>query len=89
MSVRVQLPAPMRSIVGGSEPVEIEAATVGEALAVLCNRFEPLRERLLKPNGRPKRTITIFVNNTQPPAKPDTPVHDGDSLTVLQPVGGG
>ncbi len=89
MSVSVLLPAPMRQIVGGSDSVEVQADTVGEALAAVCDRFEPLRERLLKPNGRPKRAITVFVNDAQPPAKPDTPVADGDRLTVLQPVGGG
>lgn len=89
MAVTIQLPASMRRFAEGQGSVEVEAATVGQAVEALCDRHSGLRERLLKPSGKLKRTITIFVNNAQPPAEPDTGLTDGDTLVVLQPVGGG
>ncbi len=89
MSVAIQLPAPMRRFVNGANRVEVEAATVGEAIEAFCTRHEALRDTLLKPNGRFKRGITIFVNNRQPPAEVGTAVAPGDTLVIVQPVGGG
>ncbi len=89
MKVSVQLPAMMRKHADDQECVDLAATTVGEAIDALCDRYEALRRRLLQPNGRLRPSIAIFVNNTQPRAKPDTTLSDGDTLVVLQPVGGG
>lgn len=89
MAVTIQLPASMRRFMGDQERIEVEAGTVGEALEALCGRCEALREKLLKPNGKARPSVTLFVNNRQPAAKPDTDLSDGDTLVVLQPVGGG
>lgn len=89
MNVTIQLPAPMRQYADGQAEVAIEADTVGRAVDALCARHHALRQRLLKPSGKLKSTIAIFVNNAQPAATPDTELNDGDRLVVLQPVGGG
>jgi len=89
MSVTVQLPLPMRQAADGQERIQLEADTVGQAVDALCSRYGQLRNRLYKPTGRLKGSITIFVNNAQPAAKADTKLQDGDTLVILQPVGGG
>jgi len=89
MKVTIQLPAMLRRHVDDQECVDVTATTVGEAIDTLCDRYEALRRRLLQPNRRLRPSIAIFVNNAQPRAKPDTTLSDGDTLVVLQPVGGG
>jgi len=79
----------MRRLVEGQSRVEVDAATVGEAIEALCRRYMPLRDRLLKPNGRLKPSLVIFVNDAQPAAKPETVLKEGDTLVLIQPVGGG
>ncbi len=79
----------MRQLADGQEQVELQAATVGEAVEALCQRYDRLRDRLCKPSGKLRGSITIFVNNAQPAATQDTALNDGDTVAVLVPVGGG
>ena len=50
MAVKVIIPTPLRAYAGKQESVEVQAATVGEALAALTNRYcgaeeAPVRRR--------------------------------------------
>ena len=89
MDVTVQLPLPMRQAADGQERIQLQADTVGQAVEALCGRYDQLRNWLCKPTGKLKGSIAIFVNNAQPAAKADTKLQDGDTLVILQPVGGG
>ncbi|MBN1342441.1 MAG: MoaD/ThiS family protein [Phycisphaerae bacterium] len=89
MNVTIRLPAPLRRLVEGRDAVPAEGQTVADAIESLCQHHDGLRGRLLRPNGKLKPSISVFINNAQPAARPDTPLKDGDTLVVLQPVGGG
>jgi molybdopterin converting factor small subunit len=89
MKVTIRLPAALRRLAGDQEQVEADASTVGEAIKMLCERHPPLRDRLLKPSGVMKPSITVFVNNLPPAAKAGNTLKDGDTLVVVQPIGGG
>jgi molybdopterin converting factor small subunit len=87
--VSIQLPAPLRRLVVEQESILLEACTVGQAVEALCSRHEQLKDRLLKPNGKLRPSVAVFVNNSQPAARPETALKDGDTLVLVQPVGGG
>jgi molybdopterin converting factor small subunit len=82
MMISLQLPADRQSI-------SLEARTVGQAVEVLCSRNGQLRERLLRSNGTLRPSFAVFINNSRPAAGPETELKDGDTLVLVQAVGGG
>ncbi len=89
MNVKVHLPPGMSALVNGCREIDLEATTVGEAIDALCRRYDPLQQRLLKPNGEPRPSIRFFVNHTPPAADVRTPLKEGDVLVIAQAVAGG
>jgi sulfur-carrier protein len=66
-------------------------ATVIDAIHVLADRYEVFRSRVLDDAGAVRRHISALVNgrNVQSQAGFDTPLDDGDRLSILPPAGGG
>ena len=71
----------------GTERVEIEAGSLGEALAVLCERFGGLAEMCDGERLRPGYVANL--NGDRFVSEPDTPLADGDSLLILSADAGG
>ncbi|WP_258360064.1 MoaD family protein [Moorella sulfitireducens (nom. illeg.)] len=76
----------------GASRVEVEAATVGEALAALTTRYgEKFRRELMTADGGLKRGIAILVNgrNINFLQGMDTSLNPGDRITIIPPAAGG
>lgn len=59
--VKVLLASPLRRLAEGAKVVEVEAASVGEALTKACEAHPALRERLFADGGL-KGDARVFVN---------------------------
>ena len=57
MAVKVMIPTPLRAYAGKQESVELQAATVAEALAALTSRFQELKKHLFADDGRLRSTL--------------------------------
>ena len=70
---------------------DLPGTTVGEALETLFATEPALRRYLLDDNGRVRRHINLFVNDTLLLNRGalDTPIADADTIAVLQAVSGG
>ena len=87
MSITIQSGGPLRSLFGGKRELDIEAATIGEVLDKL-----DVRKRLCKEDGSIRRYVSIHINHGEDVRLlqgPDTPVNDGDTVTILTAIGGG
>ena len=76
----------------GTERVEIEAASLGEALAVLSERFGGMAEvcfDVCDEVGRLRSGYVANLNGDRFVSEPDTPLADGDSLLILSADAGG
>jgi molybdopterin synthase sulfur carrier subunit len=65
---------------------------VREVLSLLVSRYGPeLGRRLLTPAGEVQETVAVLVNgrNVRFLGGPDTPLRDGDTITLIPPVAGG
>ncbi|MCL4369121.1 MAG: MoaD/ThiS family protein [Actinobacteria bacterium] len=62
-----------------------EGATVGDALAALVERYPDTRPVVYYRGGG--LGVRLVLNDQD--AAPDQPLHDGDELALLPPVGGG
>jgi molybdopterin converting factor small subunit len=89
--VLIELPAPLREYTGGSATVAVDAATVGEALAALTDRFPRLRRHIYDDAGRIRGYVNLYVNEEPVPGTRNdaTPLADGDTLIIVPSVAGG
>ncbi len=90
MSVKVQIPTPMRQHTEGKTTVEAQGSTVQAVLADLGAKYPALTGRLFD-NGQLRRFINLFLNNEDIRylSNLETPVKDGDELAIIPAVAGG
>jgi MoaD family protein len=90
MAVTVKIPAQLRAATGGEGEIEVEGATVGEALEAVFQRHEGLRERITE-GGELRRFVNVYVAGEDIRFKDglETALGDGDEVTILPAVAGG
>jgi molybdopterin synthase sulfur carrier subunit len=90
MSVTVKIPAQLRGLTGGDGEAEVEGGSVGEVLEALYERYDGLRDRITE-NGELRRFVNIYARGEDIRFGEglDTPVTDGDEITILPAVAGG
>jgi molybdopterin synthase sulfur carrier subunit len=86
----VKIPTQLRALTGGDGETEVEASSVGEALEALYERYDGLRDRITE-DGELRRFINVFVGGEDIRFGQglDTPVGEGDEITILPAVAGG
>jgi molybdopterin synthase sulfur carrier subunit len=91
MAVQVQIPSPLRPLVGGAAQLALEVDTVGALIEALGARHEGLRERLLEPSGEVRHFVRIFVNEEDIRFLDDqkTKLRDGDTVAIVPAIAGG
>ena len=91
MPVTVKIPTQLPSVTGGESETSVkDANTVGEVLDGLYDRFDGLRERIAE-DGDLRRFVNVFVEGEDIRFLDglETPVEDGDEVTILPAVAGG
>ena len=67
--------------------LDIDAATVAEAIERLDERWPGLRERLCEPGPALRRHINVYVDRER--AELDTPLQAGSRVDVIAAISGG
>jgi len=91
MAITVKIPTQLRAVAGGEAEAAVEnAATVGEVLDGLYERFEDLRDRIAE-DGDLRRFVNVYVDGEDIRFLDglETAVEDGDEVTILPAVAGG
>jgi MoaD family protein len=91
MAITVKIPTQLRAVTGGEAEATVEeAGTVGEVLDGLYDRFDGLRDRIAV-DGDLRRFVNVYVDGEDIRFLEglDTPVEDGDEVTILPAVAGG
>jgi MoaD family protein len=93
MSLTVHISGFLTDFTGGERIISLEGSprTVGEALDLLWNRHAGLRDRIVTERCQVRPHISLFVNGDHVVHQhgADTPLADGDELTILPAVSGG
>lgn len=91
MGIRVQVPEILRKHTGGAKVLQGSGRSVRELLEDLERQHPGFRERLLEDGGRLHRFVNIYVNDEDVRFLQalDTPVRDGDVVSILPAVAGG
>ncbi len=90
MAVSVKIPTQLRAATDGEAVAKVDGATVGEVLDALYDRFEELRNRITDDGGL-RRFVNVYVGGEDIRFLDgiNTPVSDGDEVTILPAVAGG
>jgi MoaD family protein len=90
MAIEVRIPTILRNYTGGAKSVEGSGTTLDELLADLEAKHGGLRERLVDDKGL-RRFVNVYLNDEDVRflGGLETPVSDGDTVTVLPAVAGG
>ena len=90
MTVTVKIPSQLRPATDGEGEVEVEGATVGEALDAVFDEHDGLRERITE-DGTLRRFVNVYVSGEDIRFQDglDTELSDGDEVTILPAVAGG
>src|SRR2546425_554368 len=91
MPVKVMIPTPLRAYAGKREAVELDAATVGEALGRLTSEFSELRKHLFTDDGKLRSFVNVYINDEDIRylAKENTRTKDGDTISIIPSIAGG
>ena len=91
MAIVVKIPTQLRELAGGAASVQAEGTTVGEALESVFEAHGELRDRLYAENGDLRRFVNVYIGGEDIRFLDglDTPVADGDEVTILPAVAGG
>ena len=90
MAIEVRIPTILRSYTGGDKAVQGSGATLDELLDNLDAAHSGLRERLVD-GEKLRRFVNVYLNDEDVRflGGLETPVKDGDTVTVLPAVAGG
>jgi sulfur-carrier protein len=90
MAIEVRIPTILRSYTGGAKSVQGSGTTLGELLVNLDAEHGGLRDRLVD-GEKLRRFVNVYLNDEDVRflGGLETPVADGDTVTVLPAVAGG
>ena len=91
MPKKVRIPTPLRKLTNNEELVEINAATIGEALVELQTRFPGIQERLVDEKGEVRRFVNVYVNEEDIRflQGDKTTLKAGDQISIVPAIAGG
>ena len=91
MSISIRVPTQLRTLTGGSGEVAVEGSTVGEALKALDTAHPGFADRLFDEAGQLRRFVNVFLTDEDVRFLDglNTPVADGETLSIVPAVAGG
>lgn len=91
MAVTVRIPTPLRKMAGEKPELSANAGTVREVLVEVGKAHPELGARLTDDAGTLRRYVNFFVNENdiRDLQGADTPLKDGDTLSIMPAIAGG
>jgi molybdopterin converting factor small subunit len=91
MAIEARIPTILRNYTGGEKAVSGAGTTLQEFFVDLDTRHEGLRGRLVGDDGSLNRFVNVYLNDEDVRflGGVETPLADGDVVTILPAVAGG
>jgi sulfur-carrier protein len=91
MAKKVRIPTPLRKLTNNEELVEVNGATIDEAITELQTRYPGIKERLMDETGNVRRFVNVYVNEEDIRflQNQQTPLKDGDEISIIPAIAGG
>ena len=90
-NVTVRIPTPLRPFVDDATVLDADADTVGAALMQIGAQHPGFLQRIVVDEGELRPYVNVFVGseNVRSSSGLDTPVSDGDVVSIIPAVAGG
>ena len=91
MGSTIRIPPPLRNLTSGVAEVSVDARTVGDALTALETKHNGVKARICDDQGNVRRFVNVYLNDEDIRflANLETPVKDGDQLSIVPAIAGG
>lgn len=88
---KIYIPTPLRQYVGKQATVEVNGATVAEALTSLVAQHPDLKKHLYTDDGKLRSFVNLYLNDEDIRylQKEATAVQDGDDISIVPSIAGG
>ena len=88
---KIHIPTPLRQYAGKQPAVEVQGATVGEALSGLVTQHPDLRRHLYTEEGKLRAFVNVYLNDEDVRylQKEATAVAAGDNISIVPSIAGG
>ncbi|MCS6885651.1 MAG: molybdopterin-synthase adenylyltransferase MoeB [Acidobacteriota bacterium] len=88
---KIYIPSALRQYSEGRDVVEVEAATVGEALAELTSQYSELRKHLFNEQGKLRSFVNIYVGDEdiRHLDNEQTQLREADEISIIPSIAGG
>lgn len=90
-TITIEIPTPLRSFTDDQAAVEVEGATVHEALDDLVARYPDLKSNLYTEDGELRQFVNVYAgdDDIRYLDGPDTALEDGTALSIVPSIAGG
>lgn len=91
MSIKVRIPTPLRRSTDKKDEVEVAGASIKEALEDLERQYPDVKERIRGKDGKIGKFVVIYLSDEDMRflQLEDTPVKDGDIISIVPMMAGG
>src|SRR5260370_32792555 len=91
MSVKILIPTALRNFAGGSDAVPVTGSTVRAAMETLVESHPALKKHLYSEQGTLRSFVNIYLNeeDIRYLEKENTPLKEGDILSIVPSIAGG
>jgi adenylyltransferase/sulfurtransferase len=89
--MKILVPSPLRQYAGKQSAVDVQAATVEEALNALTSSYPDLRRHLYSDEGKLRAFVNLYLNDEDIRylQHDQTAVKDSDTLSIVPSIAGG
>lgn len=87
MSINIQLWGQLKNL-SNKEFVTVDAKTVEQAVLKVAGEHDELKHLLLT-DGKPSKSILVFINQNQHVWGTESSISENDSVTFMSPIAGG
>ena len=88
---KIHIPTPLRQYVGRQSTVDVNGATVAEAMSALLTQHPELRRHLYTEDGKLRAFVNLYLNDEDIRylQKEQTAVKEGDNISIVPSIAGG
>lgn len=88
---KIHIPTPLRQYAGKQPTVEVNGATVAEAMKALTTQHPELRRHLYTDEGKLRAFVNLYLNDEDIRylQKEETAVKEGDNISIVPSIAGG
>jgi molybdopterin/thiamine biosynthesis adenylyltransferase/rhodanese-related sulfurtransferase/molybdopterin converting factor small subunit len=91
MAITILIPSALQNYTSHRSEVQVQASSVGEALQALADAYPDLRKHLYTEQGKLRSFVNVYLGDedTRYLQGLDTPLKEGDTLTIVPSIAGG